>query len=165
MRLLEYTGVLVIWGVLLLAALSMHDMSYLDRHSVCGPWGCGPPTNALLAMHVGWCAAIWPPLFYFPWRLKWAPQRVRTIGAALFTLGVIGLLGTVTWQWVVWLPDASRSARTYFWHRCGFSILVITDWPLMQATIGGALLWIWRRPVRTTDLSEDAEIKEAPLSD
>ena len=40
MRLLELTVLPVVWGGMLLAALSMHDMPGFSQHSVCGPWGC-----------------------------------------------------------------------------------------------------------------------------
>ena len=81
MRLKEIVIGLFVWGGLLLACLSLRHLQALNQHSVCGPWGCGPPTNALLAVHVGWTAVIWPPLLYFPWRLKFGRRTMNAIAA------------------------------------------------------------------------------------
>ena len=143
-RILEFSVLPVIWGGILLSALSMHDMQGFGQHSVCGPWGCGPPTNALLAMHIGWAAAIWPPLFYLPWRLSFSRKTVKGIVLSLTAVGLTGLLAITAWQWIVWLPNASEWARSYIWQRCGFAILTAGDWPFMQLIAGGIILGSWR---------------------
>ncbi|APZ96489.1 hypothetical protein [Fuerstiella marisgermanici] len=145
-RILEFSVMPIIWGGIVLSALSMHDMRGFGQHSVCGPWGCGPPTNALLAIHIGWAAAIWPALFYLPWRLSFTRNTVKTIVLSLTVSGLIGLLTITAWQWIVWLPNASEWARSYIWHRCGFAILTAADWPFLQLLGGGILLGALQLP-------------------
>lgn len=143
LRILEFTVLPVMWGGVLLAALSMHDMEKFSQHFVCGPWGCGPPTNALLAIHIGWVAALWPPLFYLPWRLQLSRKTVKTIVLSLTAIGLTGLLAIIAWQWIIWLPNTSDWARSCIWQRCGFAIVTAGDWPLMQLLAGGLLLGTW----------------------
>lgn len=140
MRLLEYTVLLITWVGALLAALSMHDMQILNQHSICGPWGCGPPTNALLAIHVGWIVVLWPPLFYLPWRLGLPSRVVKIVSSAMISAGLLGLIGITIWQWAVWLPNTSEWAAKYVWHRCGFAIATASDWPLVQLLFAGTVL-------------------------
>lgn len=155
MRVLEYTVLPIIWGGLLLAALSMHDMQILNQHSICGPWGCGPPTNALLAIHAGWVVVLWPPLFYLQWRLLLPRRAVKILSTTLIAVGLSGLVGIAIWQWTVWLPNSSEWAQPYVWERCGFAIATASDWPLLQLLMAGGLLKMTQpsiRPVLTPEL-------------
>lgn len=138
MRLLEYTVLSMIWAGSLLLALSMHDMQIMNQHSVCGPWGCGPPTSALVAIHVAWIVVLWPPSFYLPWRLRLPSQIVKIVSTVMVAIGLSGLIGIVGWQWLVWLPNTSEWASEYIWQRCGFVIATASDWPLLQLLFAGA---------------------------
>ena len=92
MRLTEYTGLLIVWGSVLLAALSLHEVQAMKTHSICGVWGCGPPTNALLAIHLSWAVAIWPPLLYVPWRFLWSTLVLKRIRRTLAAMELGGWL-------------------------------------------------------------------------
>ncbi|MEP3479920.1 MAG: hypothetical protein ABJZ55_11780 [Fuerstiella sp.] len=140
MRLLEYTVLPVIWAGLLLAALSMGDMQVLNQHSICGPWGCGPPTNALVAIHVAWAVVLWPSSFYLSWRVRLPRPVVKTVSTVMIMVGLSGLVGIVVWQWAVWLPNTSDWAAEYIWQRCGFAIATASDWPLFQLLFAGTLV-------------------------
>ena len=142
MRLLEYTVLPLVWGGLLLAVLSTYEAQGFAEHSVCGPWGCGPPTNTLVAIHGAWAIVLWPPLFYLPWRLHLSRKTIKIASTVLMTVGLMGMLGIATWQWTVWLPNASAWARDYIWQRCGFVIVTASDWPLLQLFFAGGLLKI-----------------------
>ena len=145
MRFVELTVLPIIWGAVPLAVLSVHDSNALNQHTVCGVWGCGPPLNALVAVHVGWIAALWPPLFYLPWRLKTTDETNKWLAIALITAGIAGIAGIVLWQWFVWLPRASEFAAEHIWQRCAFSVATAGDWPLAQLLAGGLVLLIVRR--------------------
>lgn len=149
MRFIEYIVLPLVWGGLLLAALSAHEMQSLNQHSICGPWGCGPPTNALIALHTGWLVVLLPPLLYLPWRLKLPRRAVTITSLALIVVGIGGLLGIVIWQWTVWLPNASEWAGPYIWQRCGFVIATASDWPLVQLIFAGAGMKMISPPVRS----------------
>lgn len=147
MRFIEYIVIPLVWGSLLLVALSMHDMQILNQHSVCGAWGCGPPTSALIALHCGWMVVLWPPLVYLPRRLSLPRRAVTVTSLALIAASISGLIGIVIWQWAVWLPNTSEWARPYIWRRCGFVIVTASDWPLLQLLFAGALMKMTQRRV------------------
>ncbi len=54
-----------IWAALVIASLQTKLLFTESTHSVCGPWGCGPPTGALVTAHADWLAMIGPPWFIF----------------------------------------------------------------------------------------------------
>ena len=132
----------IAWAALVLGSLQTKLLVSASAHSVCGPWGCGPETSALVAMHAGWLAVIGPPLVYFPLRLKWSSSAVRRMSLGLFSAGLSGVLAIVAWQWLVWLPQAGAWSKDYIWQRCGFAVVTAVDWPLIPLLILSGILWI-----------------------
>ena len=132
----------IAWAALVLGSLQTKLLVSASAHSVCGPWGCGPETSALVAMHAGWLAVIGPPLVYFPLRLKWSNSAIRRLSLGLFAAGLSGVLAIVAWQWLVWLPQAGAWSKDYIWQRCGFAVVTAVDWPLIPFLILSGLLWI-----------------------
>jgi len=139
-RLGEYSVLLVLWGVLIYLPLAAVRRSSIDTHSICGPWGCGPPVSALLSVHLGWAAILLPPVFYLPRRLGAYASHSRKLGGVLLAVAITGILAMVAWQLATWYPASDPSVRPYFWNRCGFVIVTAVDWPLAQLTIAGAWL-------------------------
>jgi hypothetical protein len=157
-RLGEIIVLPIAWAVLVLGSLQFKLLVSASAHSVCGPWGCGPETAALVAMHAGWLAVIGPPLIYFPLRLKWPKSANRKLSLGLFSAGLTGVLAIVAWQWLVWLPQAGPWSKDYIWQRCGFAIVTAADWPLIPLLILSGLLWIntafrQKEPVDATSAS------------
>ncbi|QDS96135.1 hypothetical protein FF011L_49420 [Roseimaritima multifibrata] len=136
----------LLWAGGILAALAIPSLVLADDHSICGPWGCGPSTDALVAMHLAWIAAIWPPLFFLPWRLGWSRKTISRLGALLAIGGFAGVLAVVMWQWIVWRPTANEFIRPYTWQRCGFVLAGAVDWPTIQALVAGIVLWVHAGP-------------------
>lgn len=132
----------IAWAALVLGSLQTKLLVSASAHSVCGPWGCGPETSALVAMHAGWLAVIGPPLVYFPLRLKWTSSAIRRMSLGLFSAGLSGVLAIVVWQWLVWLPQAGAWSKDYIWQRCGFAVVTAVDWPLIPLLILSGILWI-----------------------
>lgn len=132
----------IAWAALVLGSLQTKLLVSASAHSVCGPWGCGPETSALVAMHAGWLAVIGPPLVYFPLRLKWSSSAIRRMSLGLFSAGLSGVLAIVAWQWLVWLPQAGAWSKDYIWQRCGFAVVTAVDWPLIPLLILSGILWI-----------------------
>ncbi len=151
LRICELLGLPLLWGAGVYGAISLQNLAVADEHTICGPWGCGPSTGALLAMHVGWLAVLGPPLLYLPGRIGLSSQIVRWLSGSLVTIGIIGITAIVAWQWLVWLPQAGEWSRQYIWQRCAFAVAISIDWPLVQLALLGITLPIssrlWRRRV------------------
>lgn len=141
-RFSEIIALPITWAALVLGSLQSKLLVSASALSICGPWGCGPETGALIAIHTGWLALIGPPLIYFPLRLKWSRSVIRKLSLALFSAGLIGVIAIVAWQWLVWLPQAGEWSRDYIWQRCGFALITAADWPLIPLLILSGLLWI-----------------------
>lgn len=148
MKLWELVTLPIGWAAIVLGALQLHRLVPETGHAICGPWGCGPDTGALVAVHAGWLAVIGPPVLFAVLRFKLASRIVLRTGLVMLGVGVGGLLGVVAWQRFVWLPQASEWARDYFWQRCGFAVLTAVDWPLIPMVLlaGTLLLLVWMRP-------------------
>lgn len=141
LRLAELASLPLVWFALVGGALSVHRFVWVDDHSLCGPWGCGPSSGALLAVHLAWFVAIGLPVLYLPWRMRWSPLLTRQLGGALAMLGILTVVGTVAWQGFFWLPDVSPTMRPFFLQRCGFVLATAIDWPAVELLGVGAILW------------------------
>ena len=54
-------------------ALSVADFALGSTHSINGPWGCDPPTQALVASRLAWLVGLIPPAVF----LGRSPGTVR----------------------------------------------------------------------------------------
>jgi hypothetical protein len=142
LNLCEGLALAILWFAVVFASLAIHQLDLANAHSICGPWGCGPTNGALLGMHVGWLAVIWPPLLYLPWRFSWNKMVCRRLGCVFASVGCVGLLGITAWQWMVWLPQAGEFSRSFIWQRCGFAIATAVDWPMVQSLGIGVFLLV-----------------------
>ncbi|QDV23395.1 hypothetical protein [Aureliella helgolandensis] len=163
LRNFELLGLPLLWGVAVYGAISLQNLAVADEHTICGPWGCGPATGALLAMHIGWLAVLGPPLLYLPGRIGLSPQAVRRLGGTLVTVGVLGVTSIVAWQWLVWLPNSGDWSRSYIWQRCGFAVAIAIDWPLVQLTLLGITLPISSRVWQRRVASDSAVVPQREL--
>ena len=136
------------WGSLLL-----HTMDLNLGHSICGPWGCGPPVEALLGFHAFSLTMLVPLVvgagFYF------SPTTSRKMGMGIAVLGVLlvgATAGRATYNhWV------SSGSAEYLIQKFFFSIATNVDVPMLQIVAAGCgLMWLGRRQVATTDEVEPA---------
>jgi hypothetical protein len=140
-RLSEIVLLPIAWAALVLGSLQSKLLVSVSAHTVCGPWGCGPETPALVAIHSGWLAFIGPPLIFFPLRLKWPNATIRSLSFCFLAAGLVGILAIVAWQWLIWLPQADPGSINYIWQRCGFAVITAVDWPLIPLLILSGILW------------------------
>ncbi len=140
-RMAELLGLPLLWALGVYGALSLQHSTLANDHAICGPWGCGPTTSALIAMHVGWLAVLAPPIIFFPFRIHLGCKHTQCLSVCLVVVGLVGMTAIVAWQWLFWLPQAGESSRPYIWHRCGFAIATAVDWPLAQFFLIGVSLW------------------------
>ena len=54
----------VAWGAGIYGVLLLADTETPFSCAMCGPWGCFPPLEALVAWHTGWLMVLTPALFW-----------------------------------------------------------------------------------------------------
>lgn len=133
---------ILLWGTLLAATLSIARWPIPWEHAVCGPWGCGPTTQALIACHLAWIVVLTPAALLLR---SWQHKRTSRIGWTLIVLALAAILALVAHQRLAWFPEASQWQRSYFWHRCVFCIAVAIDYPMVQTLMIGILLVVGAR--------------------
>lgn len=138
-------GWLLLWSSLIYGALQIHFHGNLSRYSICGPWGCGPTANTLLAIHLMWLAILLPPAVYLQWRAYVSQFWMRRIAWLMMIASISAVIIIILWQWLVWLPAAGPLFRSYIWQRCGFAVLNTVDWPWLQILIAGLCIYFFPR--------------------
>lgn len=139
---------LPIWAAALYGTLNIHTLPASWAHSICGPWGCGPPTEALVACHGFWCVLGLPIAAIVAARLD--PRQLPRLAGVLLGLGVLGIVAIGIWEGVTWLPHAAEHQRGYFLQRWMFSIATRVDFPIFQTLLAGVLVLAWSRFTRAT---------------
>ncbi|REJ94905.1 MAG: hypothetical protein DWQ34_07505 [Planctomycetota bacterium] len=124
----------------MLGVLQVHYAQTSWSHVVCGPWGCGPPAEALAACHAAWLLVLAPitglMIGYLP------SSKIRIIAVAALALGFGGVIGVGVWQYFAWWTPASERAREYVVQRYFFSLACLVDFPAVQLLISGVVLRI-----------------------
>jgi hypothetical protein len=128
---------LLAWGTVFIGSLSIAKLRGDWGHGVCGPWGCGPPLQALLACHVSWLVAFVPIAV---WGRSSLRSQRRVWGELLILAALLGLIGVTLHEQLVWLPAATEGQRQFFWHRVGFAVATQIDWPFVELAVAGLLL-------------------------
>ncbi len=161
-RLMITTLGLGLWGASLWGMLLVSQMSASWEYAACGPWGCGPPAQALVSCQGFWLL-MWAPPTVWLGRLLRAETLFRT-GTLLALLAGGAILGIIIWQAVDWLPSVSEYHRGYFPQRCLFVISSLVDIPLVPALLSGMYLlaaWAYKKPVRKNPVSPDPSLSGA----
>ncbi len=130
MALFAWAGVL--WGVLQLA----HVETDWD-HTVCGPWGCGPPIAALVSAHLARLVVLLPA--GMAGRQWVSNEGLRATGLALFVVAVAAIVGMIVREATTWQPSVGPEQRGYFVQRCLFVIGTSIDLPVVQLLLLGTL--------------------------
>ncbi len=147
MRFLLKTVVgMLVWAALLYGVVQIGIASEHGGHahggiSVCGPWGCGPPVAALVGWHGFWLLLVAPPIGLLI--RTWPSPRLRTLGVAVTVVGVLTLIGIGLWETV-----ALSGHRSYLVQRFLFSVVTLTDVPVMPVTLAGIALCLGARAKR-----------------
>jgi len=127
------------WGLCLFGVLQIRNLPLDAGHSVCGPWGCGPPLPPLIAYH-----GFWLVLFSLPTALvcrNKAPVRLRRWGWCLVAAGLCGLLVVGLWEIIPplphWLPRMRDLAPQYYVQRYLLSLATLIDVPVVPIMLAG----------------------------
>ncbi len=141
-------GWFAVWAAALYGALQIHLASGWFSHTICGPWGCGPPVEALLSYHGFWFVLLFPAAIISGRRLP--PDQAARWGAVLASAAVLGLAILIATDAVRWLSTThDDAAYQYLVQRCFFRLVTFVDFPLMQLAVLGAYCnWLGRRRMR-----------------
>lgn len=131
---------ILLWGTVLLGALSITSWSGDWGHSLCGPWGCAPKLQALVACHTAWIVLLVPLAILA--RINLPTKMSRWIGAAAAIAGVFGCIAIVLYQTYSWFPQAGDWQRPFLPQRCLFVIVTSIDIPIAQLLAIGSVLWL-----------------------
>ncbi len=127
-----------LWGTGVYGSLQLQYLPWPVDHGVCGPWGCGPPTEALIACHIGWLAMLAGPTWLMT---RLTPVRVqRFIGIMAATVALGGLVGVALHEAFIWWPQAGEWSRPYWFHRYLFCVVTLVDAPLLPTLLCGSWL-------------------------
>ena len=127
------------WGLALFGVLQIARVDLPWQHGVCGPWGCGPPPQALAACHLFWLVLLFPPALFVIARLPSALDGKA--GWILVGTATVGIAAIALYESMTWLPHALDWQRRYFIHRCLFAVATLVEVPLMEALVLGVILW------------------------
>ncbi len=150
----------LLWGFVLWGATQIHHLPWSESHSVCGVWGCGPPLPALISFHAIWLVVL-APLGYFSYQVL-SPKQLRQFGIVFMSGGTLGVLGLGAYQFFTWLPSVSEFAKPYFLNRWAFVVITLTDVPVLELTLLGAICYVLGFKSKEATLEEplaDAEIR------
>jgi hypothetical protein len=128
-----------IWGLAAYGALSLGSLPGEFGHSLCGPWGCLPPLQALASMHLLWALVLLP---FVAWGLmKGKPHQLHLAGELLFFGALLGIIVVAGRDLLTWLPTVPSHVQTYWPRRALYTIVTLSDVPLVQGLIAGAICW------------------------
>lgn len=132
----------LVWGVALYEVLQFGQGAEHagHTHGICGPWGCGPPIAALVGWHGFWLVLA-APLVGALIR-SWSVRRLRAVGLLLLACGIIALVGIAIWEAMTWLPRIAAGQPAYFVQRWLFSVVTLTDVPLIPIALAGIALYV-----------------------
>jgi hypothetical protein len=142
---------LAAWSAILVATLSIAQWPYDWGHAICGPWGCGPPMQALVSCHLSWFVVLVPAVILLQRSGQFSNQSLRRLGTTLCLASITVLISIVAFERLTWWPMIGESHRAYFWHRCGFEIATMVDVPTLQLFATGAYLRLFARNTMVCD--------------
>jgi hypothetical protein len=127
------------WALAAYGVLALGSLPGDFGHSLCGPWGCLPPLQALAAMHLFWGLLLLPLVV---WGLaKGQPGQLRFVGGLLVLASGLGIVVVAGWDLWSWLPAMPPELRGYWARRALYTVVTLSDVPLVQVLLAGAVCW------------------------
>ena len=133
------------WLTAALAAVLVATIPYDPGESLCGPWGCFPPLLALVSMHLLWFVALSAGVWAVA---RWLPGLLRPFGFVLLLAAVVATGVLVSNDLVQWLSRMPDDIRPFWPKRVGYRLLTLSDVPLVQSMLIGAMCVVRGRRVR-----------------
>ena|GEM_PF-4879667 len=135
---------MIAWGLVAFSTLSIAQWRVDWGHGVCGPWGCGPPLQALLACHLTWFVVLLPLATLL--RIALTMNQQRLLASLIVAIGFVVLVGVVVFELITWWPIATEMHRGYLLQRLGFVVVTHVDLPLTQFVVAGMIIGIPAKP-------------------
>jgi hypothetical protein len=134
------------WLAAALVAVLIATVPYDPGESLCGLWGCFPPLPALVSMHALWFVALSASV----WTVRrWAPVLLRPLGLALCLAAVAATAVFVSTDLTQWLSRTPAEFHQFWPKRIGYRVFTLTDVPLVQALLVGAICTVRGGRVRS----------------
>ena len=122
------------WFAAAVGSLLVAAIPYDAGESLCGVWGCFPPLPVLVAMHLFWCTvfgAILSAISHF------RPGLLRPLGIVLL-LATSTVATVLLWNDLsTWFGSAPVEYHSLWPRRVGYTLLTLTDVPLVQSLVAG----------------------------
>ena len=153
-----------VWGLAAYGALCLNQLPL--GHSLCGPWGCGPPTAALLAIHAFWLVTTLAVVAVL--RVSFPNWNWLRIGLGISATALLLVLVTGVWDFFTWRPDPWNPEGMYLWQRFLYRLATLPDFPILQLAVAGALLMVLphgrRKEAETLDgIQSEAKAVTGPV--
>ena len=136
----------IAWGIAVWLVLQLQHLPSDSLQSICGPWGCGPEMQVLVACHGFWIVIPGPPIVASCW--CWNPGRQFRVGFVLAGVGLLTLICVGNWEATHWLPQVQEYQKQFFLRRWMFVIGMMVDVPIVETFLSGVILascgW-WKR--------------------
>lgn len=132
-RLLRNGLFLLTWGLGLWGSLLFTRGEASSAHSICGIWGCGPPTHVLIGWHLFWLVLFAPICFLTARNL--GGTCLLHLGQGLLSTALMMLAGIVGLDLFRWFPDATELQRSFLGRRILFSIATTIEVPALQILV------------------------------
>ncbi len=156
MKRLNAIGLLLAWFLTFRASLSIANWRGDWGHGICGPWGCGPPLQALVGCHTAWLVFLLPLALIATNSL--APKLRNLIGLVAVVFAVSGLLGVVGYEYSTSQRASVEWRQNYFWQRVGFSVITLVDLPLLELLLAGLIMTIRLPRFLTRDVADRGSV-------
>ena len=129
-------AILPVWIGLVWSSLQIHYLDLNLGHDICGPWGCGPPLEALIGFHGFWSALILPAACLLGLYLNSATNR--KVGMAVLLVGLVGIVTFVGWDVVNYYRQSETTEHLV--QRALFTLVNTVDFPMIQTLLAGGIL-------------------------
>ncbi len=148
-------GLLIaLWGGGLYGALRITELPGNWGHGICGPWGCGPRLQALVACHLFWLVLLIPAGVVVGQALE--VSHVRLAGTLLVGMGALAVIAVAVYEGVTWLPATPHPE--YYGQRILFTIAMLVDVPIAQTLLLGLF---FRRRATVRERRSEEPIEQA----
>ena len=127
----------VVWGAALWGSLNFTSGETEYVHSICGIWGCGPPTHVLIGWHLFWCI-VFAPMFGLGLR-RLGGTCLLHLGEGLFATGFLMALGIIGVDLASWWPEATELQRSYVDRRIPFALVTTVEVPALEILMAGLI--------------------------
>jgi hypothetical protein len=137
---------LLLWAAAIWAVCNLQYAIGPLQASICGPWGCSAPIEALLAYHGVWAVVCSGPAVCLA--LYAPPDDAQRWARHVLWAGLAASGALVAWGVVDWLLRVEPELRQYCLQHGLFVLVDQSDVPAIGITIAGAACLLavrWRR--------------------